>query len=164
MWGKNGENLKKVSLSDAIAVVSLRETSPRLRRIRLVCLFLLASTVPPVVCNAQPQGATWKQRKQKKKKKYADMKTTKDEIDYTNIFRFFAYFLSSNAMPCCRKPFSLSFFSHVVYRKNCLSQIQICRLDAGFYHYHGSETTPPCKQNYQYLVMNSPVQVRKGWV
>jgi len=65
------------------------------------------------------KGATWKQRKQKKKKKYADMKTTKDEIDYTNIFR----------------------------------------LDAGFYHYHGSETTPPCKQNHQYLVMNSPVQM-----
>ena len=162
MWGKDGANLKKVSLSDAIAVCSLRETSPRLWRIRLVGFFLLlVSTVPPVVCDAQPQGATWKQRKQKKKKKYADMKTTKDEIDYTNIFRFFAQFLSSNTMPCCRKPFSL-FFSHVVYRQNCLSPIQICRLDAGFYHYHGSETTPPCKQNHQYLVMNSPVQVRKG--
>ena len=115
MWGTNGENLKKVSLSDAIAVFSLRETSPRLRRIRLVCLFLLASTVPSVVCDAQPQGATWKQRKQKKMKKYADMKTTKDEIDYTNIFRFFAQFLSSNAMPCCRKPFSLSLFFHMLF-------------------------------------------------
>ena len=33
-------------------------------------------------------------------------------------------------------------------------------MDAGFYHYNGSFTTPPCTENVEYLVMDSPVQVR----
>ena len=64
---------------------------------------IFALTVFPVVCDAQTQGASWKQQKKKKKKKYADMETTEEEIDYTNIFRFVAQFLSSNAM--LPKPF-----------------------------------------------------------
>ena len=33
------------------------------------------------------------------------------------------------------------------------------RMDAGFYHYKGSFTTPPCTENIEYLVMDTPVQV-----
>merc|ERR1712159_604889 len=36
---------------------------------------------------------------------------------------------------------------------------KIFRMDAGFYHYNGSFTTPPCTENVEYLVMDSPVQM-----
>ena len=69
MWGKNGANLKKVSLSDAIAVCSLRETSPRLWRIRLVGFFVVGVDGAPSGMRCTTTGRNVETAKAKKEEK-----------------------------------------------------------------------------------------------
>ena len=87
------------------------------------------------------------------------MTTTKENIDYTNIYRCLkqSHPETSKVLPSFRNlhVFSLN-ISDTKPHNACRYK---SRMDAGFFHYHGSFTTPPCNESVQYLVMNSPVQV-----
>lgn len=93
------------------------------------------------------------------------MESTSKDIDYTNIYRCETPRVEMESVDCALNPALLTNKNSHPNPNNSRMLITFpfgckSRMDAGFFHYNGSFTTPPCEENVEYLVVNAPVQVR----